>query len=97
MNLASNQIPSSINTVEKMVAWAGLLLHRGNPTLKVNESLNYSDFAAQASLFTAQDGTTRLVIRCCIEVDPAFAEANAKLWTQVKSMSEQAIPAAYTS
>ncbi len=97
MDLTPSQIPSSCDSVEKIAAWAGLLLHRANATLKVLETPGFSDYACQASIFQADDGTQRLVIRLNIELQNAYAESGQKLWTQAKPFSAQAIPAAYTS
>lgn len=97
MNITPAQIPESCNTAEKLAAWAGLLLHRTNGNLKVVEAPNYSDYACQASIFQADDGTQRLIIRLTLELEDGYAESGAKVWTQIKPFSEVAVPAAYTS
>lgn len=97
MNLTTNQIPPSIDTVEKLAAWAALLLHRANGTLKVIESPGFSDFACQASIFQADDGTQRLVVRLNLQLTDSYAEADAKLWTQITPFSNVAVPTAYLS
>lgn len=97
MNLTPSQIPASIDTVEKLGAWVGLLLHRANGTLKVIESPGFSDYACQASVFQADDGTQRLVIRLDLQLSDDYAESGAKLWTQTVPFSNVAIPAAYTT
>lgn len=97
MNFTVSQIPTSITTVEQLHAWSGMLLHRANSSLKVVESENYSDFAAQASVFQAQDGTQRFVSRMNLELNAGYAESGQKLWTQIQPFSEVAIPAAFTS
>lgn len=98
MNISSAQIDavqSQFPTVEAMAAWACLLLHRGNPTLKVLEAENYSDFAAQASVFMANDGSERLVVRLSIPLEPGWASSGDPLWQQVQELSETAIPAGF--
>lgn len=95
MNLNHSQIPSEIDTVEKLAAWCGLLLHRGNSSLKVMTSPGITDYVTQASIYTADDQTERLVVRLDIELQTAYAASGAKIWTQVKPFSELAIPAAY--
>lgn len=97
MNLTPAQVPANIDTVEKLAAWVGLLLHRANGTLKVIESPGFSDYACQASIFQADDGTQRLVVRLNLQLTDSYAEADAKLWTQITPFSNVAIPSAYTS
>lgn len=97
MNLLFSQIPASVNTVEKLHAWSGLLLHRTNSTLKVLESANYSDYACQNSLFTADDGTERLVIRVNLKLTPEFATGETKIWESILPFTDVAIPTAYLS
>lgn len=95
MNLLLSQVPAQINTVEKLHAWTGLLLHRSNSTLKVLEAANYSDYACQNSLFTADDGTERLVIRVNLKLNPEYATGATKIWNSILPFAEIAIPAAY--
>lgn len=97
MNFSPSQLPSSIDTVEKLAAWVGMLLHRANSTLKIVEAENYSDYACQASVFQANDGTQRLVLRINLELQAGYAESGSKLWTQAKPFSDTAIMTGYTS
>lgn len=97
MDLLFSQIPTTIQTVEQLHAWSGLLLHRSNSTLKVLEAANYSDYACQNSLFTADDGTERLVLRINLKLDPEYAAGTEKIWNLVEAFSDVAIPTAYLS
>lgn len=93
MDLQVASIPATaLTSVEALHAWTGILLHRGNPTLKVLETQNYSDYACQSSVFTAEDKSTRLVIRINLELEADYATSGKKIWASVKEFSEQAIP-----
>lgn len=97
MNLALNQIPTSINTVEKLAAWSFMLLHRANATLKIIEAPGVTDYVCQIGIIQADDGTQRLIGRVALELEAGYAEAGQKLWTQTKVLSEVAIPSGYLS
>lgn len=84
-------------SVEEILAWAAMLLHFGNPTLKVVEGENRTEFACQISIFTAEDGTERLISRMNLPLTPQFLSNGQKLWNSVGELSVQNIPSAYLS
>ena len=62
-------IPTNINTLEKLAAWVGLALERCNPSTKLLESPNTDpQRVAEAVLIRAEDATHRMVIRVSIPV-----------------------------
>lgn len=97
MNLDLNQIPNTIETVEELIAWAGLLLHRNNSALKCLENPNYSDYVCQASNFMAEDKTERLIVRVNLQLKSDYASSGRKLWKSVEEFSEIAIPTEFLS
>lgn len=97
MNLNLNQIPATIETVEELVAWGCLLLHRMNSSLKCLEAPNYSDYVAQANAFMAEDQTTRLVVRTNLQLKPDYASSGRKIWKSIEEFSEIAIPSDFLS
>ena len=100
MDITQSQIDtiqSQWNSVEEIFAWAAMLLHYGNPTLKVVEGENLTEFAAQISIFTANDGSERLVARCSLPLASTYLSSGNKLWNSVNPLSNTAIPVAYLS
>lgn len=93
MDLQVASIPAAaLTTVEALHAWTGMLLHRGNSSLKVLETQNFSDYACQASIFQAEDKSIRLVVRINLELQADYATSGKKIWESVKEFSEQSIP-----
>ena len=92
-------IPTNINTLERLAAWVGLALRRVNPTLAVVEVPEASpEKVAQAAVVQADDGSTRLFIRLSIKFDPAYSEDNTiKLWEHAQEFSNTELPAAFKS
>lgn len=94
----TSNIPTNINTVEKLASWVGLLLARLNPTLSVLEQQNaQGERVCQASIFRASDGTIRLVVRLSMPLNDDYDTATTKVWESTQAISNTAIPAAYTS
>lgn len=94
----STDIPTNINTLEKLAAWVGLALARCNPSLKILEDPNLPpQRAAEAVLLKADDNSYRLVIRLSLPIDAGYAENTAKFWTNTNELSNTALPTAYKS
>lgn len=94
---ATTDIPSSINTLEKLATWAGLALQRCNPNTVVLEAQGLTpERVASCILFKADDNSTRIGIRLSLEVDAGYGENPAKFWTNVKELPQSALlPAAF--
>ena len=91
-------VPTNINTVEKLAAWVGLLLNTMNPTLGVIETDGQTaQKVSQVSFFRAADGSLRLTIRLSLPVREAYATSTTKFWEDVQEISNTAIPSGYTS
>lgn len=89
-------LPSSIATVEQLTAWCGLTLATINPTLAVLEAQDRAEVCAQINLFQAADGTSRLVVRASLPMDPALTyDRTKKLWLWTKDLSNTSIPAGF--
>jgi hypothetical protein len=95
MQMTTGTIPAVVSDMEKLAAYAGLALQKGNQGLKVTEAPNYQDFAAQASVFPAEDGTNRLVIRLCLKLDPDYMTNGKKLYENVMVLSDQIKPTGF--
>ncbi|WP_193196410.1 glucose-6-phosphate dehydrogenase [Nostoc sp. MG11] len=93
INLATD-IPSQINTVEKLHSWTGNLLANVNPALMVIEGVSYTERAAQWGRFwIPADVKTREIIRLSLAVSADWTNGSGKPWTFVQELSTTAIPA----
>lgn len=97
LNIAT-QIPSQINTVEKLHVWTGLLLANLNPSLTAIEGVGYTERCAQAGIYyVAADNKYRALIRDSIQISPDYLAGGDKLWTYAQELSNTAIPAIFTA
>lgn len=97
INIAT-QIPSQINTLEKLAAWTGLALANINPALTAIEGVGYTERVSQAGIFYVQaDNKYRALIRLSIQMSPDYLAAGGKLWTYAQELSNTAIPAIFTA
>ena len=91
-------IPSNINTLEKLVAWGALALERCNPSLKVLEVRGADpQRVAATTTFTADDGSYRMIARLSFEIAQNYAENPAKFWQNILEFDDVALPSAYKS
>lgn len=94
----STDIPTSINTLERHLAWAGYTLAYHNPTATVLEQANNNQKAAQAAIFKAADETYRLLIRACLPVSENFMnDRSVKIWMHTQELSNTALSANFKS
>jgi hypothetical protein len=92
------QIPSGINTLEKLVAWGGLTLANINPALAAIEGQGYTERVAQANVYyIAADNRNRLIVRASIPMTADYLAGGAKLWTYANELSTTVIPAIFSS
>jgi hypothetical protein len=94
----ATQIPSNINTLEKLVAWAGLCLANTNPTLEAIEGQGYSERVAQSNIFYIRaDNRSRLIIRASLPISNDYLAGGQKTWNYAQDLSNTAIPTIFTS
>ena len=94
INIAT-QIPSNINTLERLAAWSLLTLGVVNPNKVYLETPQDSILIVQSSTIQAGDDTSRLLLRVALELDEDFVVSNLPLWMSAKEISNSQIPAAY--
>lgn len=95
-SFAPTDIPSNVNTLEKLAAWVGLALTRCNPTLKILESPDqFPQRVAECVLIKADDNTYRQVVRLVLPVADDYASTTKKSWENVTEISNVALPAAF--
>jgi hypothetical protein len=93
----ATQIPSQIDTLEKLMAWTGLCLANINPTLEAIEGQGYSERVAQANpFFIRADNRTRLIIRASLPLDPNYLAGGSKFWTYAQILSNTPIPQTFS-
>ncbi len=96
INIATD-IPTNINTLEKLAAWVGLALERCNPSAKLLESPETEpQRVAQAVLIRADDATHRMIIRLALPMNNGYAEnSTVKFWQNALEIDTVALPTAY--
>lgn len=95
--ITKDDIPSQINTLERLAMWAIMALRRTNPTLAVVERANdLPENVAQTAIFQASDDSIRFFGRVSVELDGDYAEDNTtKLWIKAKEFSNVVLPEQY--
>ncbi|OUL34096.1 glucose-6-phosphate dehydrogenase [Nostoc sp. 106C] len=97
LNIAS-QIPSQIDTLEKLAVWTGLALANINAGITAIEGVGYTERVSQAGIFYVQaDSKYRALIRNSIQMSPDYLAGGSKLWTYAQALSSTAIPAIFTA
>ncbi|MFN6484015.1 MULTISPECIES: glucose-6-phosphate dehydrogenase [unclassified Nostoc] len=94
----ATDIPSQINTLEKLHAWSGMALFNINSGLTVVEGVGYSERAAQyGNYWVAADSKTRAIVRASLAVDPTYLNATGKPWTFIQELSQTTLPSNFKS
>ena len=97
LNIATD-IPSGINTLEKLAVWANLTLANINPALTAIEGVGYTERTSQAGIFyVSADNKYRFLGRASIQMSADYLAGGAKLWTYAQELSNTAIPATFKS
>ena len=93
----ATDIPSQINTLERLAMWSLMALRRVNPTLSVIEIADSpAEKVAQTALVQADDNTIRFIGRVSLEIPSDYADDNTtKLWTKPLEFSNTSLPEAY--
>lgn len=93
INIATD-IPSRIDTLEKLFVWAGLALSNINPALTAIEGVGYSERVAQAGVFyVTADNKYRALIRGSVQMSPDYTSGGAKLWNYAQEFGNGVLPA----
>lgn len=97
---ATTDIPSSINTVEKLLVWANALMDELHPSVTAIEASGVAERVCSSGFFkiTATDPVTwRAISRTSIPLNSAWRRGNAKVWTFAIDISSASIPTEYKS
>lgn len=97
LNIATD-IPSDIDTLEKLAAWVGLTLTNLNAALVAVEGPAYTERVSQSGVFYVQaDNKYRILVRHSIQMSPDYLAGGDKLWSYAIELSDTAIPAIFKS
>lgn len=93
----TTDIPTNINTLERLATWAILALRRVNPTKEVLEIPGGDpERVIQAAIIQADDDTIRFFGRVSIAIENDYAEDNVnKLWMKSLELSNVVLPDAF--
>lgn len=89
---AGGDIPSQIDTVEKLVIWTGTLYSRLNPSLRVAEAENVNSNVASWTIFPGFDGNFYFQCRLTVKISSDYATNPAKFWQNAQELTETVIP-----
>jgi hypothetical protein len=93
-------LPASVNTVEKLAVWAGMVLNSTAKQVTVQEIPNVVQPVAVQTILAYQEGgqfKDRAIIRVSVELDPVYTQGSTKLWTHALNVSTSAIPTGFRS
>ena len=94
----TSQIPSSVNTLEKLVLWATTALQYINPTTVSEEGEGFVEKAVSSNTFYVQSANRHVFLgRVSIGVSPDRIVGGAKHWTYAQELSQDPIPAIFTT
>ena len=94
----TTQIPSQINTLEKLHSWSGLCLAYLYPDVTALEGVGYQERVASANLFyIAADNRHRIITRASMQMSPDFKAGGQKLWNYTVELGNTAIPTIFTA
>jgi hypothetical protein len=93
------QIPSNINTLEKIHVWSGLALRAINGPKSIIEAEGFlPERVAQCPLTESPNDGIRQGIRVTIQMDATFAsDKSKKLWEFANELTVGAMPVSFTS
>ncbi len=92
-----DDLPASIDTIEKLAAWAGMALHALNLEITAIEGAGSPEPAAQfGTYFVQETRSSRIIVRQSIELTADYAYGSGKLWTYAKELSSNSLPSEFT-
>lgn len=91
------QIPTNINTVEKLAVWASKLLSDISPNLQIKTDENVTQRVATWGLYRDFDGGEVVVTTLIIPINSLYATGNLKLWEYANPLANVVLPVGFTS
>lgn len=96
----TTDIPSSVNSLEKLLVWANSVLNEVAPSVTAIEATGSAERVANSGVFqiSATDPVTwRCISRTSIPLSSQWRRGQGKLWTYAQDVSSAAIPTEYKS
>lgn len=96
----TTDLPSSINSLEKLAVWASTVLNHLNTNQTAIEQTGNAQLTATSAPFyiTASDPATwRNISRLSIPLDKNWQRGTGKIWTFAQDLSSSAIPTEFKS
>lgn len=96
----TTDLPTSINSVEKLNVWSSWVLQHLHPTMTVIESSGNAQLAVTSSPFfvTVSDPAVwRLISRSSISLNSNWQRGAGKIWTFANDLSSASIPTEFKS
>jgi hypothetical protein len=97
---AATDLPSTINSVEKLEVWATTVLQHLYSSMTVIESTGNAELAVSAAPFfiTASDPDVwRYITRTSIALNSNWQRGAGKIWTHALDLGNSAIPTEFKS
>jgi hypothetical protein len=91
------QIPTNINTVEKLVVWATKLLSDLEPNLEIKTDINITQRVASWGLYRDYDGNEIAVSTCIIRMDSTWSTGSLKMWEYAQPLGNVILPNGFLS
>lgn len=93
-----NQLPSSVDTLEKLIVWAGTASYQINKIVTAVEGAGAAQKVTQFGIFNVeQNNTNRVILRQSLELNEDFAINGKPIWEEVKELSQDVIPTVFSS
>lgn len=96
----NSQIPSNLNSVERMVLWTLLLYKKlvGNKTYEEVQGAGATVRFCETFYQTVGDGRTFVVVRVAVPLAEDYAtDTTVKLWMKAEDVVDTTLPVAYTT
>lgn len=92
-----DDLPASVDTLEKLAVWVGLALHSINPDITAIEGSGAPTLAASfGTYFVQENSIPRTIIRQSIELENNYTYGSGKLWTYAKELSTITLPTEFS-
>lgn len=97
---STSDLPSSVNSLEKLIVWAGTILNELYADTTAIEAVGQATRVAESDQFYITADPTpkwRCIQRQSIPLQPAWRRGNAKIWTFAVDLGSAPIPTEYKS
>lgn len=93
-----NQLPTTVDTLEKLIVWAGTAAYQLNKTATAVEGAGAAQRVAQFGIFNVEsNNTNRVILRQSLELEQDFAINGKPIWEEVKELSQDALPTVFSA